>query len=115
MPYSSLDTLGDMRKSPIAGWNAVISRRLGDMRQVMKWGGVPAKPVVKAGTLEREDLTRPSHGSGRDVVFCGEVGDNIAGNLLFCLFLCLFVVRLRCAVCCVLCARGGQRCCSLSY
>ena len=65
---SSLDALGDMRKSPISGRNAVINRRLGDLRQLRKLREVPAKPVVKAGTLEREDLARPSYGSGRDVL-----------------------------------------------
>jgi hypothetical protein len=66
---------------------------------------VPAEPVVKAGTLEREDLARPSYDSGRDVLWTGwrlyrsEVS----------VFVGLWPDRA------VLWTRGGQRGCSVSY
>ena len=106
MHDSSLNAVGDMRKSAISGRNPVISGKLGEMRQMRKWGEVPAKPVVKAGTLEREDLARPSYGSGRDVEFCGQVGDKSLG--IYC-FVCLWSDRA------VLWVRGCQRGCSISY
>jgi hypothetical protein len=56
-----------MRKALISGRDAVI----GDVRQLRKWSEVPAKPVVKAGTLEREDLARPSDDNGRNVLWTG--------------------------------------------